>query len=91
MFTFALQFLAGIAQLVEHDLAKVGVASSSLVSRSNSEARWQSGYAAACKAVYAGSIPTLASNLMGFQPIKLKQGEITCRKHLFSTTFIVTS
>ena len=28
---------AGIAQLVEHDLAKVGVASSSLVSRSNSE------------------------------------------------------
>ena len=27
---------AGIAQLVEHNLAKVGVASSSLVSRSNS-------------------------------------------------------
>ncbi len=27
------------------------------------EARWQSGYAAACKAVYAGSIPTLASNI----------------------------
>jgi hypothetical protein len=26
------------------------------------EARWQSGHAAACKAVYAGSIPTLASN-----------------------------
>ncbi len=26
-----------------------------------SGARWQSGYAAACKAVYAGSIPTLAS------------------------------
>ncbi len=25
-------------------------------------ARWQSGYAAACKAVDAGSIPTLASN-----------------------------
>ena len=25
-------------------------------------ARWQNGYAAACKAVYAGSIPTLASN-----------------------------
>ena len=24
------------------------------------EARWQSGHAAACKAVYAGSIPTLA-------------------------------
>jgi hypothetical protein len=27
--------VAGIAQLVEHDLAKVGVASSSLVSRSS--------------------------------------------------------
>ena len=74
---------AGIAQLVEHNLAKVGVASSSLVSRSkfpsldfsglfctsgalragNSDyrARWQSGHAAACKAVDAGSIPTLAS------------------------------
>src|SRR5450631_4659292 len=25
------------------------------------EARWQNGHAAACKAVYAGSIPTLAS------------------------------
>ena len=75
---------AGIAQLVEHNLAKVGVASSSLVSRSNytkprilgaflyprrfliagvlqRRARWQSGHAAACKAVDAGSIPTLAS------------------------------
>ena len=26
-----------------------------------SPARWQSGYAAACKAVYTGSIPVLAS------------------------------
>ena len=89
---------AGIAQLVEHDLAKVGVASSSLVSRSRkadetsdrrgfvffrvrrarqeraqaSPARtrcqykspsawWQSGHVAACKAAYAGSIPTQAS------------------------------
>ena len=35
--TFAkrLNRYAGIAQLVEHDLAKVGVASSNLVSRSN--------------------------------------------------------
>ena len=71
--------------MVEHNLAKVGVASSNLVSRSRFEnlelfgvflfiiarlqsqslsafaARWQSGYAAACKAAYAGSIPTLAS------------------------------
>ena len=34
MFTFAHQFFAGIAQLVEHDLAKVGVAGPSPVSRS---------------------------------------------------------
>ncbi len=33
-FTFALPKQAGIAQLVEHDLAKVGVAGSSPVSRS---------------------------------------------------------
>ena len=33
-FTFALPNKAGIAQLVEHDLAKVGVAGSSPVSRS---------------------------------------------------------
>ena len=53
--------------MVEHNLAKVGVASSSLVSRSRiiyllELAGWQNGYAAACKAVYAGSIPTPASN-----------------------------
>jgi hypothetical protein len=73
-------YAAGIAQLVEHNLAKVGVASSSLVSRSSFPgldsfeaflsiskatwtpflAGWQSGHAAACKAVNAGSIPTLA-------------------------------
>ena len=28
-------------------------------------ARWQSGYAAACKAVYSGSIPLLASTSYG--------------------------
>jgi hypothetical protein len=27
-------------------------------------AGWQSGYAAACKAVYAGSIPASASNIL---------------------------
>ena len=58
---------AGIAQLVEHDLAKVGVASSSLVSRSKflysikSPAGWQNGYAAVCKTVDVGSIPAPAS------------------------------
>ena len=74
-----LSFEAGIAQLVEHNLAKVGVASSNLVSRSKQMiwspgynrgffirvsyplAGWQSGYAAACKAVDGGSIPPSAS------------------------------
>ena len=32
------------------------------------QARWQSGYAAACKAVDAGSIPTLAS-ITGFNTV----------------------
>ncbi len=32
-----------------------------ILRRLQPKARWQSGYAAACKAVYAGSIPTLAS------------------------------
>ena len=73
---------AGIAQSVEHNLAKVGVASSNLVSRSNDSffrvgyqgelthykhntAGWQSGYAAVCKAVYAGSSPAPAFLLSG--------------------------
>jgi hypothetical protein len=69
-------FFAGIAQLVERNLAKVEVGSSSLLARSRYQkgeasenvlpvffipAGWQSGHAAACKAVYAGSIPTPAS------------------------------
>ena len=33
------------------------------------KARWQSGHAAACKAVYAGSIPTLASTLHDDAPV----------------------
>ena len=68
--------------MVERNLAKVEVASSSLVSRSRPPGTtkaasaascfvvpfyfdllggWLSGHAAACKAVYAGSIPTPAS------------------------------
>ena len=38
------RFFAGIAQLVEHNLAKVGVASSNLVSRSKLEASTVSGF-----------------------------------------------
>ena len=77
---------SGNSSVVEHNLAKVGVASSNLVSRSKNwhrtgllalvrlrlqgnvpislqKAGWQSGHAAACKAVYVGSIPALASIL----------------------------
>ncbi len=71
---------AGIAQLVERNLAKVEVAGSNPVSRSRFlilpsvtggririfPARWQSGYAADCNSVYAGSIPTRASNYSMF-------------------------
>ena len=40
MFVFLLKDAAEIAQLVEHDLAKVGVASSSLVFRSKALEWW---------------------------------------------------
>ena len=68
---------AAVAQLVERNLAKVEVESSRLFCRSripgeslcfppfsfkSFAARWQSGYAAACKAVYSGSIPLPASS-----------------------------
>ena len=97
---------AGVAQLVERNLAKVEVESSRLFSRSripgeseafpllvpanacsavqvlaspgtlrvllqcsaHTAARWQSGYAAACKAVYLGSIPGRASKVSSTSP-----------------------
>ena len=40
---------AAIAQLVEHDLAKVGVASSSLVCRSKQKIKRNDGFAFFCK------------------------------------------
>ena len=57
---------ADVAQLVEHNLAKVGVASSNLVIRSHqaqafSTVEWPRGEAAACKAVYTGSNPVFTS------------------------------
>jgi hypothetical protein len=74
--------IAGIAQLVEHNLAKVGVASSSLVSRSKLHetptgvgvfalATWQSGYAADCKSVYLGSTPGVASTHVLTCPLRM--------------------
>ncbi len=62
---------ADVAQLVEHHLAKVDVASSNLVVRSQdtvgsiftdaNTVGWPRGEAAACKAVYAGSNPVPTS------------------------------
>ena len=60
-----------MAQLVEHNLAKVGVAGSSPVVRSIAfpdrlggpfSAKWPSGKAEACKAFTPGSNPGVASN-----------------------------
>ena len=72
--------------MVERNLAKVEVESSRLFCRSRFKrgkdfplfrfsplAGWQSGHAAACKAVYAGSIPTPASRF---------QSLLTYRKRL---------
>ena len=51
--------------MVAHNLAKVGVASSSLVIRSQrfhpETVEWPRGEAAACKAVYTGSNPVFTS------------------------------
>ena len=67
-----------MAQLVEHNLAKVGVAGSSPVVRSIAfpdrlggpfSAKWPSGKAEACKAFIPGSNPGVASiiNFKGLQ------------------------
>ena len=65
--------IADVAQLVEHHLAKVDVASSNLVVRSQDTVTarfpgiraytvgWPRGEAAACKAVYTGSNPVPTS------------------------------
>ena len=45
-------------------------------------ARWQSGYAAACKAVYLGSIPGRASRISGSSQVFRPDGEIGRHKGL---------
>ena len=60
---------ADVAQLVERNLAKVEVASSSLVVRSEkwplaSTVEWPRGEATDCKSVYTGSNPVPTSNDM---------------------------
>ena len=87
-FRYTSQPRAGVAQLVESNLAKVEVASSRLVSRSKFLMRgkparfpfliemmagWQSGHAADCKSVYAGSIPTPASTAVAIRLSKRDQ------------------
>ena len=72
-----------MAQLVEHHLAKVRVAGSNPVVRSNDfmrpvelirlaflrthEATWPSGKAEACKAFITGSNPVVASNHLSYR------------------------
>ncbi len=41
-------------------------------------AGWQSGYAAACKAVYAGSIPTSASSIKQTAPLRRRFAFFAC-------------
>jgi hypothetical protein len=74
--------IADVAQLVEHHLAKVDVASSNLVVRSQDTVTarflgilaytvgWPRGEAAACKAVYTGSnpVPTSVKTLVSGYP-----------------------
>ena len=71
-YLFSLENNADVAQLVAHHLAKVRVASSSLVIRSDCivfavavAVEWPRGEAAACKAVYTGSNPVFTSFING--------------------------
>ena len=59
---------AGIAQLVERNLAKVEVRVRASFP-AHFLAKWQSGNAAACKAVNAGSIPTLALCILEYKKL----------------------
>ena len=67
IFKFSVESSADVAQLVAHHLAKVRVASSSLVIRSEKPqgtihlVAWPRGEAAACKAVHTGSNPVATS------------------------------
>ena len=71
---------ADVAQLVAHNLAKVGVAGSNPVIRSKVQeasipaVEWPSGEATACKAVHTGSIPVSTSKL-GFPSAISSAGE----------------
>ena len=64
---------ADVAQLVEHHLAKVRVAGSNPVVRSERSCRrphsveWPRGEATACKAVYTGSNPVSTSEALSFK------------------------
>ena len=93
---------ADVAQLVEHHLAKVDVASSNLVVRSQDTVTakvlrnpvytvgWPRGEAAACKAVYTGSnpVPTSVKTLVsGFDRM---QGAIGAAVARFPDTEEVT-
>jgi hypothetical protein len=64
---------ADVAQLVEHHLAKVRVAGSnpvvrSEVSRGPPSVEWPRGEATACKAVYTGSNPVSTSEALQLHP-----------------------
>src|SRR3954464_13994384 len=71
---------ADVAQLVAHNLAKVGVAGSNPVIRSKVQeasipaVEWPSGEATACKAVHTGSIPVSTSRF-GFPSAISSAGE----------------
>ena len=72
---------AGIAQLVERNLAKVEVAGSSPVIRSEGltafTVEWPRGEAAACKAAYTGSNPVSTSiHRKSIRPYQVGRGRL---------------
>ena len=78
---------AGIAQLVEHDLAKVGVASSSLVSRSSLKDIGVSG----CLAERPEEFGALTKRLCSGLQIRLVRFDSGTRLHFISRARMVES
>ena len=84
---------ADVAQLVEHNLAKVGVAGSNPVVRSKVQyastpaVEWPSGEATACKAVHTGSIPVSTSEYVSARLAQRESASLTRKRSLVQSQY----
>jgi hypothetical protein len=84
---------ADVAQLVAHHLAKVRVAGSNPVIRSNGAVastpavEWPSGEATACKAVHTGSIPVSTSSICLARLAQRESASLTRKRSLVQSQY----